>query len=179
MKCHYIMFMCLVVCWECNHNYWVYSYFIRPQMDNDKWDIIFWTNDYGRTHAFAPMQCNSSHHKLIHVLSGWYFWWQNSTQGVVAALFAWCEPVQVFYLLGMLEDKHIAINIALKTWKIILNVTFSISPAELQHTKDSVLCNMWPKSQIQKTPFPAHSWNKVSKNLISTAMHLNKMCGPN
>jgi len=95
MKCHYIMLMWCVVCWECN-DYWVSSNFMRPQMDTDKWDTIFWTNDYGRAHEFAPMQCNSSHHKLIHVLSGWYFWWQNSTQGTVAALFAWCEPVQVF-----------------------------------------------------------------------------------
>jgi len=82
-----------------------------------------------------------------------------------------------FYLLGMLEDKHIAINIAMKMWKIILNVIFSISPAKLQHAKESVLCNMWPKSQSQKTPFPAHSWNNVSKNLISTATHWNKMRG--
>jgi hypothetical protein len=82
-----------------------------------------------------------------------------------------------FYLLGMLEDKHIAVNIALKTWKINLNVVFSISPAELQHAKETVLCNMWHKSHSQETPFPAHSWNKVSKNLISTAMHWNKMCG--
>jgi len=82
-----------------------------------------------------------------------------------------------FYLLGMVEDKHTAINIALKTWKIIQNVLFSFSAAELQQAKESVLCNMWPKSQSQKTPFPVHSWNKVSKTLISTAMHWNKMCG--
>jgi hypothetical protein len=146
-------------------------------MDTDKWDTIFWTNDYGGTRAFAPMQCNSSHHKLIHVLSGWYFWWQRSKQRGCGCSVCLMWISASFYLLGMLEDKHIPINIALKTWKIIPNVIFSISPAELQHAKQSVLCNIWPQVSEPKDTISAHSWNKVIKNLISTAMHWNKMCG--
>jgi hypothetical protein len=58
-----------------------------------------------------------------------------------------------FYLLGMLEDKHIAIIITLKTWKIILNVIFSISPTELQHAKDSVFVIHDPSLRAERHHF--------------------------